>query len=86
MAVSFALMAAESARKPVWLVDLDLKRNSPVQYVRARAVCAMPSAASASPTRPRSRRQPFFTIEPDDPEASAGLGLFTAHRVGREPA
>ena len=27
VATAFALLAAESARKPVWLIDLDLKRN-----------------------------------------------------------
>jgi hypothetical protein len=29
------------------------------------------------------KTQPFFSIEPNDPQAAAGLGLFTAHRVGQ---
>jgi Mrp family chromosome partitioning ATPase len=81
VAVSFALMAAEQARRAVWLVDLDLKRNSLFnafavgQFAQAFGGVGPPYSAAL-------KTQPFFSIEPEDPEASEGLGLFTAHRVG----
>jgi hypothetical protein len=81
VAVSFALMAAESARKPVWLVDLDLKRNH-LFNTFALGPFADAFGGVGPPYSAALKTQPFFTIEPDDPEASAGLGLFTAHRVG----
>jgi len=81
VAASFALMAAENARKPVWLVDLDLKRN---HLFNAFAVGPFAEAFGGvvPPYSAALKTQPFFSIEPDDPEATVGLGLFTAHRVG----
>jgi hypothetical protein len=81
IAVSFALMAAQSARKPVWLVDLDLKRNH-LFNTFALGPFADAFGGVGPPYSASLKTQPFFTIEPEDPEASAGLGLFTAHRVG----
>jgi hypothetical protein len=82
IAASFALLAAEHVRKPVWLVDLDLKRN---QLFNAFAVGAFAQVFGGvgPPYSAALKTQPFFTIDPDDPEATSGLGLFTAHRVGQ---
>ncbi|MDP3740064.1 MAG: sugar kinase [Hyphomonadaceae bacterium] len=82
VAASFALMAAEHARKPVWLVDLDLKRN---HLFNTFAVGPFANAFGGvgPPYSASLKTQPFFTIEPDDPETTEGLGLFTAHRVGQ---
>jgi Mrp family chromosome partitioning ATPase len=81
IAASFALLAAEHARKPVWLVDLDLKRN---HMFNAFAVGPFAQAFGGvgPPYSAALKTQPFFSIEPEDPEATSGLGLFTAHRVG----
>src|ERR1700754_736808 len=81
VAVSFALMAAENARKPVWLVDLDLKRN---HLFNTFAVGPFADAFGGvgPPYSAALKTQPFFAVEPEDPEATSGLGLFTAHRVG----
>src|SRR5262249_7510719 len=81
IAVSFAIMAADAARQPVWLVDLDLKRN---HLFNPFAVGPFAEAFGGvgPPYSAALKTQPFFTIEPEDPEANAGLGLFTAHRVG----
>jgi Mrp family chromosome partitioning ATPase len=80
-AASFALMAAEQARKPVWLIDLDLKRN---HMFNAFAVGPFAEAFGGvgPPYSASLKTQPFFAVEPDDPDATKGLGLFTAHRVG----
>lgn len=81
VAASFALLAAEQARKAVWLVDLDLKRNGMFNafavgpFARAFGGVGPPYSAAL-------KTQPFFTVEPEDPATSEGLGLFTAHRVG----
>jgi Mrp family chromosome partitioning ATPase len=81
VAVSFALMAAAHARKPVWLIDLDLKRN---HLFNTFAVGPFADAFGGvgPPYSASLKTQPFFSIEPEDPEATDGLGLFTAHRVG----
>src|SRR5215470_14621715 len=81
IAASFALIAAEHARKPVWLLDLDLKRN---HLFNAFAVGPFAQAFGGvgPPYSAALKTQPFFTIEPEDAAANAGLGLFTAHRVG----
>jgi Mrp family chromosome partitioning ATPase len=81
VAASFALLAAAQAQRAVWLVDLDLKRNHLFNtfavgpFAEAMGGVGPPYSASL-------KTQPFFSIEPPDPEATAGLGLFTAHRVG----
>jgi Mrp family chromosome partitioning ATPase len=81
VAASFALLAAEHAHRAVWLVDLDLKRNhlfntfAVGQFAEAMGGVGPPYSAAL-------KTQPFFTIEPPDPAAMSGLGLFTAHRVG----
>lgn len=81
VAASFALLAAEQARRAVWLVDLDLRRN---QLFNAFAVgpYAQAFGGVGPPYSAALKTEPFFCIEPDEPEAAAGLGLFTAHRVG----
>lgn len=81
IAASFALMAAEQARRAVWLVDLDLRRN---HQFNTFAVGAFAEAFGGvgPPYSAALKTQPFFTVEPEDPETSSGLGLFTAHRVG----
>ncbi len=81
VAASFALLAAEQARRAVWLVDLDLKRN---HLFNSFAVGPFAEAFGGvgPPYSAALKTQPFFTVEPEDPETSAGLGLFTAHRVG----
>ncbi len=81
IAASFALMAAETARKPVWLVDLDLRRNNAFNAF-AVGEFASKFGGVGPPYSAYLKTQPFFAIEPEDPAANAGLGLFTAHRVG----
>ncbi len=81
VAASFALLAAETARKPVWLIDLDLKRNH-VFNTFALGRFSEAFGGVGPPYSAALKTQPFFAIEPEDPEAMAGLGLFTAHRVG----
>ena len=81
IAASFALLAAEQARRAVWLVDLDLKRNN---LFNAFAVGPFAHAFGGvgPPYSAALRTQPFFTVEPEDLASGEGLGLFTAHRVG----
>ena len=81
VAASFALLAAEQARKPVWLIDLDLKRN---HLFNAFAVGPFAEAFGGvgPPYSAALKTQPFFSLEPEPQEAVQGLGLFTAHRVG----
>lgn len=81
VAAAFALLAAESARKPVWLIDLDLKRN---HLFNTFAVGPFADAFGGvgPPYSASLKTQPFFSVEPDLPEATQGLGLFTAHRIG----
>jgi Mrp family chromosome partitioning ATPase len=81
VAASFALMAAEQARKPVWLVDLDLKRNAAFNAF-AVGEFAQTFGGVGPPYSASLKTQPFFSIDPEDAAANAGLGLFTAHRVG----
>lgn len=81
IASSFALIAAEQASKPVWLVDLDLKRN----YLFSSFAVGPFAEAFGGVGPPYSamlKTQPFFSIEPGDEREWASLGLFTAHRVG----
>ena len=81
VAASFALLAAQQARRAVWLVDLDLKRNN---LFNAFAVgpFALAFGGVGPPYSAALKTQPFFSVEPEDPTTSEGLGLFTAHRVG----
>lgn len=81
VAASFALLAAEQARRAVWLVDVDLKRNH-LFNTFAVGSFAQAFGGVGPPYSAALKTQPFFSIEPEDPEAVAGLGLFTAHRVG----
>ena len=81
IAASFALLAAEQARRAVWLVDLDLKRNHLFNAFAVGAFAKM-FGGVGPPYSAALKTQPFFSIEPEDPAATAGLGLFTAHRVG----
>jgi Mrp family chromosome partitioning ATPase len=81
VAASFALLAAEQARRAVWLIDVDLKRNH-LFNTFAVGPFAEAFGGVGPPYSAALKTQPFFSIEPEDPEAVAGLGLFTAHRVG----
>jgi len=81
VAASFALLAAQHARRAVWLVDVDLKRNH-LFNTFAVGPFAQAFGGVGPPYSATLKTQPFFTVEPEDPEANAGLGLFTAHRVG----
>jgi Mrp family chromosome partitioning ATPase len=81
IAASFALLVAETARKPVWLVDLDLRRNN-VFNAFAVGEFAGKFGGVGPPYAGNLKTQPFFSIEPEDPAAVAGVGVFTAHRVG----
>ena len=73
IAASFALIAAESARKPVWLLDLDLKRNAAFNAF-AVGEFAHAFGGVGPPYSAALKTQPFFSIEPEDAAASAGLG------------
>lgn len=81
VATSFSLLVAEQARKPVWLVDLDLKRN---HLFNSFAVGPFAEAFGGvgPPYSAALKTQPFFSVEPEPLEPAQGLGLFTAHRVG----
>lgn len=81
VATAFSLLAAEQARRPVWLIDLDLKRN---HLFNAFAVGSFAEAFGGvgPPYSAALKTQPFFSVEPEPQEAAQGLGLFTAHRVG----
>jgi hypothetical protein len=81
VAAAFALLAAEQARRPVWLIDLDLKRN---HLFNTFAVGPFADAFGGvgPPYSASLKTQPFFSVEPELPETGQGLGLFTAHRVG----
>ena len=81
IAASFALLAAQHARRAVWLVDVDLKRNHQFNTF-AVGPFAQAFGGVGPPYSAALKTQPFFTVEPEDAEANAGLGLFTAHRVG----
>ncbi len=81
VATAFALLAAEQARKPVWLVDLDLKRNH-LFNTFAVGPFAETFGGVGPPYSASLKTQPFFSVEPELLEATQGLGLFTAHRVG----
>jgi Mrp family chromosome partitioning ATPase len=81
VAATFALLAAEQARKAVWLVDLDLRRNHMFNAF-ALGPFAEAFGGVGPPYSATLKTQPFFDVEPNDPTAKEGLGLFTAHRVG----
>ncbi len=81
VAASFGLLAEGGSRKPVWLVDLDLRHNT---LFNAFAVGPFASkfGGVGPPYSAALKTQPFFSIEPESAGAAAGLGVFTAHRVG----
>lgn len=81
VAASFALLAAEQAHRAVWLVDLDLKRNHLFNSFAVGPFAGVMGGVGP-PYSAALKTQPFFSIEPTDPDATSGLGLFTAHRVG----
>ena len=82
IAASFALLAAEDTRKPAWLLDLDLRRNHAFNAFAVGTLSTKMGGVGA-PYSAMLKTQPFFSIEPPDPEALAAPGLFTAHRVGQ---
>lgn len=82
MAASFACMAARRAEKPVWLVDLDLRRNPIIRGFQegfARDVGGPGRAYDAS-----LRQQPFYSISPKV-EGKRSDKLLTAHDIDRLP-
>ncbi len=79
VAAAFALLAAEQARKPVWLVDLDLKRNHQFNSFAAGPF-AEALGGVGPPYSAALKTEPFFAIEPEPKEPIQGF--FTAHRVG----
>ncbi|MEZ5937028.1 MAG: sugar kinase [Hyphomonadaceae bacterium] len=81
LAASLALAAAEHARKPTWLLDLDLRRNHAFNAFAVGAL-SMRYGGVGPPYSALLKTDPFFTIEPEDKEATGMPGLFTAHRVG----
>jgi Mrp family chromosome partitioning ATPase len=81
VAASFGLLAEGGARKPVWLVDLDLRRNHLFNSFAVGAF-ATKFGGVGPPYSAALKTQPFFSIEPESAASAAGLGLFTAHRVG----
>lgn len=81
VAASFALLAAQSVRKPAWLIDLDLRRNHAFNAF-AVGPFAKPFGGVGPPYSAALRTQPFFSIEPEDAEKKEDFGIFTAHRVG----
>jgi Mrp family chromosome partitioning ATPase len=70
VAASFALLAAEQARRAVWLIDVDLKRN---HLFNTFAVGPFADAFGGvgPPYSAALKTQPFFSVEPEDPEAAA---------------
>ncbi|MDZ4760429.1 MAG: sugar kinase [Alphaproteobacteria bacterium] len=81
VAASFALLAAETARKPVWLIDLDLRRN---QAFNAFAVGEFSAkfGGVGPPYSAALKTRPFYTLEPEEDPSGSGVGALTAHRVG----
>lgn len=80
IAASLALIAAEGARKPVWLVDLDLRRNRAFNAFAVDGFAAQ-FGGVGPPYSAALKTQPFFSIDPEPPEDVLS-GIFTAHRVG----
>jgi hypothetical protein len=81
VAAAFALLAAEGARKPVWLLDLDLRGN----HTFADFAVGPMSASFGGVGPPYSallRTEPFFSLEPPARSGERDPGLFTVHRVG----
>lgn len=81
IAASMALLAAENAQRPAWLVDLDVAGN---RQFNEFAIGDM-SKVFGGVGRPYSaclRQQPFFDIEPAAPDQPFDPAWFTAHRVG----
>jgi Mrp family chromosome partitioning ATPase len=83
VAASFALMAAEKARRAVWLIDLDLRRNTAFNAF-ALGEFAERFGGVSPPYSALLGAQPFYAIEGGDAsESPAGpVGAFTVHRVG----
>jgi hypothetical protein len=83
VAASFALMAAEKARRAVWLIDLDLRRNTAFNAF-ALGEFAERFGGVSPPYSALLGAQPFYAIEGGDAsELAAGpVGAFTVHRVG----
>lgn len=83
VAASFALMAAEKARRAVWLIDLDLRRNA-VFNAFALGAFADRFGGVSPPYSALLGAQPFYTLDGGDAaEAPTGPeGAFTVHRVG----
>lgn len=80
VAASLALIAAETARKPAWLIDLDLRRNHVFNAFAIDSFAAQ-FGGVGPPYSAALKTQPFFSIDPE-PEAEIASGIFTAHRVG----
>ncbi len=80
LAASFALLAAQDARKPVWLVDLDLRRNAIFREF-ATGRFASEFGGVGKPWSAMAKGQAPFGLDPAG-DAAPPRDLFTAHRVG----
>jgi hypothetical protein len=76
-------MAAEKARRAVWLLDLDLRRNAAF-HAFALGEFAERFGGVSPPYSALLGTQPFYAIEDADASEapSAPAGAFTVHRVG----
>ncbi len=81
IAASSGLIAAEMARKPVWLVELDVMRN---HLFNSFAVGDLSRrfGGVGRPYQAYLKNNPFFSIEPENEDGALPPELFTAHRVG----
>ncbi len=80
IAASSALLAAEKARRPAWLVDLDVAGN---HLFNEFAVGPMSKVFGGvgEPYSACLRQQPFFSLQPPS-DTPLDPSAFTAHRVG----
>jgi Mrp family chromosome partitioning ATPase len=83
VAASFALLAAEKARRAVWLIDLDLRRNAAFNAFAVGPFAAKFGGVSP-PYSALLNTQPFYAIEGEEAgePPSGPAGAFTVHRVG----
>ncbi len=81
LARAFALEAARTAVRPVWLIELDLMRGE-----QHRLISAAPDVYGllGDPTRASPDHSMFFTVQPStDDQPGADAGFLAAYGVGR---
>jgi hypothetical protein len=81
VAASFAMLAAERAESPVWLLDLDLLTNRAFSALSKGAF--LPTGESVGPPMPADLGStPFYLLEPPTSDRE-GLGEpFAVHQLG----